>query len=244
MKKYLLMLASAATALMLFADNASAQLKVGIGYSLGQTSAKSGNTKETANLNGFNVGGVYEFDFLEGNWGNFGLQAGLNYEFLGDGEKTEEYGLTINARTSEHYLNVPVMAKYGYDIVPGVFGAYIAAGPTFAFGLASQTSRGIKGDVLGESIDGKVIYHWYSGKVTSKNLSKDIVDALNNQLAGTSGYGWFDVKLGLAVGFEIIEAIDLKLGYNWGLVNRYAGEGKDQFKLHTNNFYIGLSYMF
>lgn len=244
MKKYVLMLASAAFALMLFADNASAQLKVGFGYSLGQQVTKSGDYKETAGYNGFNVGGIYEIDFLNEKWGNLGLQTGLNYEFLAKGEKPEEtYGITRKENTSEHYLNIPVMAKYGYDIIPGTFGAYIAAGPTLSFGLASQTSLSYKGDFLGEKLDGKAVYHNYSGKVTTKNLPKEFEENMN-EYGRMSNYGWFDVKLGLALGFEVFEALDIRLGYNWGLVNRYTGEAKDRLKMHTNNFYLTLSYCF
>ncbi len=242
MKTKSLILSLVVLAAMLVSQSASAQLRVGVGYGLSQHRVKAGNVIKKSNGNGFYLTGTYNIDLLSGNWGVFGLEPGLVYSYYGDGEKDTYAGIDVKSSLREHYLDVPVFAKYGYDFIPGKLGAYAFFGPQFSFGLASHTRMTCKGNVAGVSIDGKAVVHNYSGKVTVKDLDKAVADELTKN--SDSDYSLFDFKLGIGAGLKIIDCIDFRFGYNFGLVNRNTGEGKDSLKNKMNQFYFGFAYLF
>lgn len=56
----------------------------------------------------------------------------------------------------------------------------------------------------------------------------------------------FDLKLALGVGVTIMENIDIKFGYNIGLLNRrFIKEDDDtKYTAHSNIMYFGVAYNF
>ena len=214
MKKiYLTVLTFAA---MFFAVDAYAQLGVGVGYNLLNTTQKLADESDDESLNGFYVEATYDFNFLEAKWGSLGIQPGLRYSFAGETESEQMPGLTTRASLTEHYLDIPVNVKYSYDIMPSTLKAYAFAGPVFSCGLASSL------------------------KVKANDSS-----VKTNNYKDTE-YGRFDIKLGLGAGVTLMEKFDVKLGYNIGLLNRYTGEQIDNFKskTHTGVFYVGVGFNF
>lgn len=214
MKKiYLTVLAFAA---MFFAVDAYAQLGVGVGYNLLNTTQKLADESDDDSLNGFYVEATYDFNFLQAKWGSLGIQPGLRYSFAGETESEKMPGLTTRASLTEHYLDIPVNVKYSYDIMPSTLKAYAFAGPVFSCGLASSLKVKANDD-----------------------------DIKTNNYKDTE-YGRFDIKLGLGAGVTLMEKFDVKLGYNIGLLNRYTGEQIDNFKYktHTGVFYVGVGFNF
>jgi hypothetical protein len=205
-----------AAAAMFIAVDANAQLGVGVGYNLINTTAKLADESDDESLNGFYVEATYEFNFLEAKWGSLGVQPGLRYTFGGETESEELSGLTARASLTEHYLDIPVNVKYSYDIMPSSLKAYAFAGPVFSCGLASSL------------------------KVKANDTS---VKTSNYK---DSEYGRFDIKLGLGAGVTLMEKFDVKLGYNIGLLNRYTGEQIEnmKYKTHTGVFYVGVGFNF
>ena len=61
-----------------------------------------------------------------------------------------------------------------------------------------------------------------------------------------SDYGRFDLKIGLGAGVTIAERVNVKVGYNFGLLNRYTGEQVEgyKYKSHTGVFYVGAGFNF
>ena len=214
MKKIYFILAAAA---MFLAVDANAQLGVGIGYNLLNTTQRFGDETDDDSLNGFYAEVTYDFNFLEKNWGSLGLQPAIRYTFGGETESEEVLGVTTRASLAEHYLDVPVNVKYAYDAIPSKLEVYGFAGPVFSFGLASSLSASVNDEV---------------GKT---NNYKD------------TEYGRFDIKFGLGAGVTVVKKLNVKLGYNIGMLNRYTGEqiSKDyKYKTHTGVFYIGVGFNF
>ncbi len=83
-------------------------------------------------------------------------------------------------------------------------------GPTFSCGLSSKSKSTVGGT-----------------EITNDNY-KD------------SDYKRFDVMLGVGVGFEALNAVQVKVGYDWGLLDK---DSSDRI-LHRNRLYIGVAYMF
>ena len=64
-----------------------------------------------------------------------------------------------------------------------------------------------------------------------------------NYYGDDSVYGRFDVKLGVGIGATVKDNVQMKIGYNTGLLNRYTGSLVD-FSLRTGVFYIGIGFSF
>ena len=206
-----------AAAAMFLAVEANAQIGVGLGYNLLTTTATMADESEDDSLNGFYLEATYDINFLNRNWGSLGLQPGFRYTFAGESDSDEVAGVKTNASFTEHYLDVPVNVKYSYEIIPTTLKAYAFAGPVFSLGLASNLKAG-------------------AGDTSVKtNNYKD------------TEYGRFDIKFGLGAGVTLAEKLNVKLGYNIGMLNRYTGEqiSKDyKYKTHTGVFYLGVGFNF
>ena len=213
MKKFYFILVAAA---MFVAVDAKAQLGVGVGYNLLNTTTTVADESERSSLNGFYIETEYNFNLLDEQWGTLGIQPGIRYTFAGESEKAELYGEKVRLSVAEHYLDIPVQVKYGYEVISSKLNINAFAGPVFSIGLASI----VKG-----SMDDSVV---------KANAYKD------------GDYGRFDLKLGIGVGVDLFEKLNVKVGYNFGLLNRYTGEQIDEYKykIHTGVFYVGVGYNF
>ena len=214
MKKIFFILVAAA---MFFAVEANAQVGVGIGYNLLNTTQTLGDESDDESLNGFYIEATYDFNFMEKDWGSLGLQPGIRYTFGGETESDEVLGITTRASLAEHYLDVPVNVKYAYDAIPSKLDVYAFAGPVFSLGLSSALSASVNEEIV------------------KTNNYKD------------TDYGRFDIKFGIGAGVTVVEKLNVKLGYNIGMLNRYTGEqiSKDlKYKTHTGVFYLGVGFNF
>ena len=147
--------------------------------------------------------------------GGLGLAPGLYYEFLGSSSKKDAGIFTASGTPTEHYLNIPVMVNYSFGLASDC-SLFAFAGPTLEYGLASSTKL--------EASAGGI-----SGEKTVNNYDAD-------------DYGRFDCLLGLGVGFNI-RAFQVKVGYDFGMVNRYTGSS-DKASLHRNQVHLGVAYVF
>ena len=213
MKKICFILVAAA---MFIAVDAKAQLGVGVGYNLLNTTATLADESDDESLNGFYVEATYGFNFLNKKWGTLGIEPGLRYTFGAEAEQEEILGIKTRASLTEHYLDIPVHVKYGYEVLPSKLSVHAFAGPVFSVGLAST---------LKASADNTTV---------KTNNYED------------SDYGRFDLKIGLGAGITIAERFNVKVGYNFGLLNRYTGEQVDdyKYKAHTGVFYVGAGFNF
>ena len=213
MKKFYFILVAAA---MFVAVDAKAQLGVGVGYNLLNTTTTVADESESSSLNGFYIEAEYNFNLLDEQWGTLGIQPGIRYTFAGESEKAELYGEKVRLSVAEHYLDIPVQVKYGYEVISSKLNINAFAGPIFSIGLAS---------IVKASMDDSVV---------KANAYKD------------SDYGRFDLKIGVGVGVDLFEKLYVKVGYYFGLLNRYTGEQIDEYKykFQTGVFYVGVGYNF
>lgn len=198
-------------AVMFIATDAMAQFGVGVGYNLLNTTTTIADESEDDSLNGFYIEATYGFNLLNGNWGTLGIEPGLRYTFGGETEHEEIFGIKTRASFTEHYLDIPVHVKYGIEIIPSALNIHAFAGPVFSVGLASSLKA-------------------TAGDTTVKTNNYE-----------DSNYGRFDLKIGVGAGVTIAERVNVKVGYNFGMLNRYTGEQvKDfKYKTHTSIFYVG-----
>lgn len=208
MKKVISILAAAV--LMLTATNAFAQISVGAGY-LNATDKVGDNS---TNLNGAYAGVSYNIPIS----GGFAVAPGLYYSGLfksGEILNTSILNTKVDSKLAEHFVNVPLTFNLNFELAPDMT-AFVYAGPTFQYGLASKTK--IEGTVAGYNGD-KEIDNYRDG----------------------SNYSKTNVLLGGGVGMNV-NAFQLSVGYDYGLMNLYTGEG--DVNRHKSYVRLGVAYLF
>lgn len=269
MKKYLFV---AAIAALVFAVNAKAQFSVGVGYANEKVTTKTSTdlgadvkgyawSKERTHLDGFYVEASYNWDFTSIGSGALALQPGIRYTMLtslqssasanlkGDGDKIIA---SEKSRYSNHLLDIPVNVKYSYEFVPGSLKAYVFAGPVFSLGLSASEISVAKGK---SNIDGESDkyyssekYNVYTGKYTVKAYNPETkkYDVETNKDDLYKVYNAFDLKLGLGAGVTLCDKVDVKFGYNIGLLNRsfVKNHNSEKYSAHSNIMYFGVAYNF
>ena len=231
MKSYFKLIAIAVT---IFAASieASAQFGVNISYmnSNGRPVQWSGAKNKT---NGFTVGIDNELKLI----GNFlSIQPGLYYQHLLASEDIVDFGSQLNAKNtySDYFLAIPLHVKLGFNILPKrMLRVYVFAGPTFEIGLKSADKLSIEGI-------GEVSYNYYTGKFSSSSDEITAIVASSDVFPDQKVYGRFDVMVGGGVGIQVIRFLDIKVGYDYGLVNRYRKEVSDLGPVNRGQFYVGV----
>ncbi len=246
MKRIILFFATVVIALAMAAE-AYAQGSVGVGYSMNLNKSSNALDKSVDDLHGINFRFGYNFELAYKDWGTLGLETGLLYDFLSSRDDESIHSAMTAAEVNEHYLSVPAYLNFGLDL--GSWMPYVYAGPMFSFGVSSQTKllyRYLNGK--GDESKGNIVIHNYSDKVTSK-ISDDplktgeVISKLW-QAAGGMGYDRFDIKIGVGLGIRILENTDVRVQYNFGLLNRYSGSKILDGKMLTDQFYLTLAYCF
>lgn len=183
-------------------------------------------------LNGLYVGMTKDFTLVRR---ALYFQTGVTYGYQNDSDRTDFGGLQVVSDRSEHYLDIPVRIKFAMDVMPNLR-AFVYTGPTMNFGLSAKAMARTR---LSDSEVGRYSYNFYSGK-TKVNT---IPDYSSN--VPTSVYRRFDVDMGFAVGAEIYEIATVKVGFDWGLINKNKNRNvADYLVTHRNTFYLGVGVRF
>lgn len=127
---------------------------------------------------------------------------------------------TLENKYNEHYLNVPLMFNYGYEISNNAR-IFVYAGPTASFGL----------------------YAGCKAKATANagNASVATDDKSTSLYGEDSDYRRWDVKIGGGLGIDICRHYRLTVGYDYGLVDRWKA---DSHNLHCHGLQAGFAYLF
>ncbi|MBR5661520.1 MAG: PorT family protein [Bacteroidales bacterium] len=202
-----------AASLMLIGTQAFAQTSVNAGY-LNSSQSFSESNSNSINSNGAYAGVSFNIPLA----GGFGIAPGLYYSMITNksGSTGSILGIPVSASSTfmEHAVNVPLYLNYNLNLASDS-NFFIFAGPTAQYGLASTTK--LAGGV-GE----------YSGDKKYDNYDSE-------------NYNRFNVYLGGGIGFQV-SAIQITLGYDYGLMNLYKGE--NAIKTHRSNLKLGLGFVF
>ncbi len=204
-------------ALVMAAASAFAQVNVGAGYSGTGMKPSEGDSRW---YNGFNVSVGYNLPLGLG----FEFSPSIEYNYLNRHEDgtIEIAGASVTSKNNfnEHYLNIPLMFNYGYEITPDAR-IFVFAGPTASFGLYANYTTKVEASV-GDN---------------SSSSDKESVALWGDD----SNYRRCDVKIGGGVGIDVCRHWRIQVGYDYGLVNRTKVDGMN---LHHHSLKAGLTYMF
>lgn len=182
-------------------------------------------------LNGLYVGVTKDFPIVRR---TLYFQTGATYEYQNASNRFSEGALNLVSDRSEHYLDIPVRLKFTMDVLPELR-AFVYVGPTLDFGLSSTLNYRAK---VGDEV-AKFTYNYYNGKVKSNTISG------YEPSVPEGAYRRFDVMLGGAVGVEIYDIAVVKLGLDWGLINKNKNtEIADYLTTHRNLFHLGIGIRF
>ena len=202
-----------AASLMLLGTQAFAQTSVNAGY-LNSAQSFSNSDVKSINSNGAFAGVSFNVPLA----GGFGIAPGLYYSMITNksGSTGSILGIPVSASSTfvEHAVNVPLYLNYGINL-SGDTNFFFYAGPTAQYGIASSTK--LSGGVGDNSAEKKY-----------DNYDSD-------------AYNRFNVYLGGGVGFQV-SAIQITVGYDYGLMNLYKGENATQ--THRSNLKLGVGFVF
>jgi hypothetical protein len=191
----------------------------------------------------FQLGADYDIHIKN----RFYLTPGLYWSYraaLGDSTVEGVYGSEM---LQENFLNVPIHAKWKFDIKPEKFGMYIYVGPTFSLGMSSRSYF----DLMSSGVNVEGTYNYFNGESDFKvpGFSGSVSDELNDILqeefdAIGLRYSRFEARLDWGVGFIIKEHHEIVTGYDFGLNNRVKGSLAENNFMNASALYIGYRYRF
>ena len=191
----------------------------------------------------FQLGADYDIHIKK----RFHLTPGLYWSYraaLGDSTAEGVYGSEL---LQENFLNVPIHAKWKFDIKPEKFGMYIYIGPTFSLGLSSRS----RVDLMSSGVNVEGTYNYFNGESDFKvpGFSGSVSDELNDILqeefdAIGLRYSRFEARLDWGVGFIIKEHHEIVTGYDFGFNNRVKGSLDENNFMTASTLYIGYRYRF
>lgn len=191
----------------------------------------------------FQLGADYDIHLTK----SFYLTPGLFWSYRTasvDSPVEDVYGTEL---LQEHFLNVPVHAKWKFDIRPEKFGIYIYIGPIFSIGMSSRSNF----DLMVSAIKVKGTYDYFNGDSDFKTpaLSGSTSDKINDMIqdeldAIGMRYSRFEARLDWGVGFVVKDHHEIVTGYDIGLNNRLKGTVAEDNFMIVKNLYLGYRYRF
>lgn len=190
-------------------------------------------------LHGFTLGLTKDFSLLPH---ALYFQTGLNYIYQNDPRNENIPGFRIVGDREEHHLGIPLRLKYDLHLLDRV-GLTFDAGPTLLMGLSSKFKYKAK---LSDHVVG-VDYNLYNGKIDSTG-DASIFD-LGGWMEDSGMYpegrlGRFDVMLGASVGAHFFHVLEVRIGYDWGLINRYRKDIADLYSMRRGQFTLSAGIRF
>lgn len=192
---------------------------------------------------GFQLGADYDIHLKN----SFYLTPGLYWSYRAasiDSPIEDVHGIEL---LQEHFLNIPIHAKWKFDIKPEKFGIYVYVGPIFSVGMSSRSNF----DLTVSAIKVEGTYDYFNGysdfkaPALSGSTSDKINDMIQDELDAMGvRYSRFEARLDWGVGFVFKGHHELVTGYDFGLNNRLKGTLAEDNVMTVGNIYIGYRYRF
>lgn len=221
----------------------------GVGLTFGYTNSSyrqvdlaADEPMSSAVLHGFKVGLTKDVTLIPD---SFFFQFGLGYIFQNDSrdENLNELKIRLIGDREEHYMYLPIRLKYNLALVDDITLTF-DAGPTLLMGLSSKFNYRTR---LPDQTAVSASYNIFNGKVQSHGSSTLFNLEKWMQNSGMYPYGKvgrFDVMLGASVGAVFFDILEARVGYDWGLLNRYKGEIGEIYSLRRGQFTLAVGIRF
>lgn len=195
-------------------------------------------------LHGFTAGITKDFTLLRH---ALYFQTGLNYIYQDDSRNKDipmpgtDQALKLVGDREEHHLAIPIRLKYDIHLLDNV-GLTFDAGPTLLMGLSSKYIYRAR---LSENSTTSVEYNLYNAKVKTAGDSAYLESWMNQSGMYPKGrIGRGDVMLGASVGAHFFHLLEVRIGYDYGLTNRYRKDNADIYSMHRGQFTLSAGIRF
>ncbi len=257
--KFILTMAVCAVSL----SNASAQ--VGIRADVGIDALSSIYQNPTTITPSFGAGARLGADYDIHLKGRFYISPGLYWSYRSAYSDlidvkglSSNQGAHVTSDIQEHSLNLPVHAKWKFNINPDKFGMYVFLGPTFSCGLSSGLNMDMMlslTEVGWNYSNSKMMrvegrYDNYTGVYSFESnwdsISSDKLDAIVKDTLDELGfrYNRFEAHFEFGAGFVFRNHYELAVGCDLGITDKIKGEvGKNASEL-WQSVYVGFRYRF
>lgn len=231
--------------LLIFPLSASAQPGIRIGYTNSTHVLRTEQEKEKMNADGMTAGLTYDFRLHKDTY----LRTGLMYSFQWYSDSYSQdvtigpdmvSGINANEHMIEHNVHLPIYLRQEIEMIPEILSFTMSLGPTLSYGISSETKITMFG-----VLDSDFRYDNYTGNLEYTYFPYDdsVKESMSEQFRETAMLQKrMDISLGGSIGLNIIRQIELEIGYDLGLMNRYRDQ-KDMF-YRRNSFRFTLSYIF
>ncbi len=231
--------------LLIFPLSASAQPGIRIGYTNSTHVLRTEQEKEKMNADGMTAGLTYDFRLHKDTY----LRTGLMYSFQWYSDSYSQdvtigpdmvSGINANEHMIEHNVHLPIYLRQEIEMIPEILSFTMSLGPTLSYGISSETKITMFG-----VLDSDFRYDNYKGNLEYTYFPYDdsVKESMSEQFRETAMLQKrMDISLGGSIGLNIIRQIELEIGYDLGLLNRYRDQ-KDMI-YHRNCFRFTLSYIF
>jgi len=182
--------------------------------------------------------------FSTNSFAQFGFGGGFTSMAFGGGDaKTYAYDdVTLPGFYFGVNYDFAFSTIYGLTVEPGIYLEHF--GKTFDYLSKAQRATYIK-------IPLNLKYKYYVmddiaiGGYTGPRFDFGFGSAMNKTTASNAGLGLkpFDASWGIGVFFSYADAVQLRIGYDWGF-NKEIREPLAEAKIRRNSFHIGLNFMF
>lgn len=231
--------------LLIFPLSASAQPGIRIGYTNSTHVLRTEQEKEKMNADGMTAGLTYDFRLHKDTY----LRTVLMYSFQWYSDSYSQdvtigpdmvSGINANEHMIEHNVHLPIYLRQEIEMIPEILSFTMSLGPTLSYGISSETKITMFG-----VLDSDFRYDNYTGNLEYTYFPYDdsVKESMSEQFRETAMLQKrMDISLGGSIGLNIIRQIELEIGYDLGLLNRYRDQ-KDMI-YHRNCFRFTLSYIF
>lgn len=196
-------------------------------------------------LHGFTAGLTKDFMLLRH---ALYFQTGLNYIYQNDPRNQTkkisgtDLALRIVGDREEHFISIPVRLKYNVHVVDNIDISF-DAGPTLLMGLSSKYKYKTRLSDAVASVD----YNLYNGRMTTSGWSE--IFNLEEWMEASGMFphgriGRFDVMLGASVGADFFHFLEVRIGYDYGLLNKYLKDAADIYSMHRGQFTLSAGIRF
>ncbi len=201
----------------------------------------------SSGLDGFAAGITKDFRLIPG---ALYFQTGLNYIYQNDARNENvsvagiDSGIRVVGDRTEHFLSLPLRLKYTLPITDRI-GLGVDAGPTLLMGLSSKMKYRTR---FADGESSSVTYNIYKGEMDTDNM----LDGRWNLMEWVDQTGMlpdgrlrrFDVMLGAAIGADFFDVLEVRLGYDCGLINRYKKALGEDLKMRRGQFNLSVALRF
>lgn len=232
-----------ALAVLTISANASAQfsLRVDLGIPEYRIACYNPILVDKAPGIGMQLGVDYDFHVKK----SFYITSGLYWSGRSVVFSAAEDNVSGSEILMENFLNLPVHAKWKFNIKPEKFGMYLYVGPTFSCGLKSHSM--IDMYASGVAVEGS--YDYFSKDIDVElppmynHMSDELEAAIQEELDGLQ-FTRFEFRVDWGVGFVFKEHYELVVGYDAGINNKYIGNYAQNYNMICQHSYIGFRYRF